>query len=129
MTTRGTIVTGSLLLAALVGAAPGVAEPERSRGQTVYVPVYSHIFADTKSVSQLTTTLTVRNTDGRQAITLTSIAYYDTAGALVREHAEKPLVLGPLATHDVVVARRDTTGGVGANFLVSRGVVVERRSP
>lgn len=90
-----------------------------TRGQVLYIPVYSHIFVSTASGTfNLTTTLSLRNTDLSNAITLTSVRYYDSAGALVRTYLDEPRQLGPLASTEVVVAEKDTSGGAGANFIV-----------
>jgi hypothetical protein len=47
-----------------------------------------------------------------------AVKYYNTSGALVRKYLEQPVELGPLASADFVVHRDDTSGGVGANFIV-----------
>lgn len=88
-------------------------------GQTVYVPVYSHIYhQDGTREFDLTTTLSVRNTDPERAITIAAVGYHDSGGRLVRSYTPRPLHLGPLASEAFVVEDRDRTGGVGANFLV-----------
>ena len=90
-----------------------------TRGQVLYVPAYSHIFAGTASGEfNLTTTLSLRNTDRNESITITSVRYYDSAGVVVRAYLEEPHQLGPLASTAFVVEERDTTGGVGASFIV-----------
>ena len=65
-----------------------------------------------------TATLSIRNTDLKQEILVTSVRYYDTSGQEVKSHVDKPLRVGALATVEFVVARDDTTGGSGANFIV-----------
>ena len=93
--------------------------PALVQGQVLYVPVYSHIFAGTAAGEfNLTSTLSLRNTDLDSAITLTSVRYYDSAGALVRSYLEEPQQLGPLASTEVVVKEKDSSGGAGANFIV-----------
>ena len=88
-------------------------------GQTLYVPAYSHIFhQDGSREIDLTTTLSVRNTDPDRAITVAAIGYHDSDGRLVRRYGARPFRLGPLASEAFVVEARDRTGGVGANFLV-----------
>ena len=91
---------------------------EPVQGQTVYVPVYSHIYHQRGRPQLLTITLSVRNTDLEREILLTSVRYYDTSGREVKSHLEKPLRISALATIEFVVARDDTTGGSGANFIV-----------
>lgn len=87
--------------------------------QVVYVPVYSHIYyGDHRLPIDLTVTLSVRNTDARRPIRLSSVRYYDTAGSLVETYVEQPVRLGPLATAEYVVVGTDARGGSGASFLV-----------
>ena len=87
-------------------------------GETVYVPVYSHIFMSGGSEQLLETTLSVRNTDRTNPIVVESIRYYDTEGIQLREYLSAPIILGPLASTDFLVEERDRSGGVGANFLI-----------
>ena len=87
-------------------------------GQTVYVPVYSHIYSGGGHERRLEVTLSIRNTDLVRPVVINSVRYYDNDGALLREYLEAPAVLVPLASTDFLVERRDMAGGVGANFLV-----------
>jgi len=88
-------------------------------GQTIYVPIYSHIYYENqKEVLYLSATLSIRNTDLSNPIIVTSVRYYDTEGKLIRHYLERPVELGSLASTDFVVERTDTTGGLGANFIV-----------
>ena len=46
-----------------------------STGQTVYVPIYSHIYSGLKGRPfELAATLSIRNTDPQSPITITSVA-------------------------------------------------------
>ncbi len=99
-----------------------------------YVPIYSEIyFFNRTRTLQLAATLSVRNTDPENPITIISVRYYDSDGNLVKNHLESPLRLDPLASTEFivdevrgspVVSRRglsdqnDQTGGSGANFIV-----------
>jgi hypothetical protein len=88
-------------------------------GQTIYVPVYSHIyFEDKKNLLNLAVTLSIRNTDLGNPIIITSVRYYDSDGKLVKQYLERPLQLRAMASTDFVVSRTDTSGGSGANFIV-----------
>ena len=109
-----------ILALAVLSALPAASQAaESSTGQTVYVPCYSHIYHGIKTRGiDLTITLSVRNTDPKRAVTVSSVDYYDTAGALVKRHLEKPLRLEPLMTAEYIVAQTDVSGGSGANFLV-----------
>jgi len=99
-------------------------------GQTIYVPVYSHIYTRDKSrVINLSATLSVRNTDAQNPIRINSARYYDTNGALLKEYVSAPFRLAPMASTDFVVAEDDTSGGVGANFIVEWGAAVEVTDP
>lgn len=92
---------------------------ELSVGQTVYVPAYAHIYHGAKARPfDLAVTLSIRNTDLKQSITLTSVDFYDTDGKLVKVHLIKPEKLPPLATREILVDERDSLGGSGANFIV-----------
>ncbi|MEF2144862.1 MAG: DUF3124 domain-containing protein [Desulfovibrionaceae bacterium] len=107
-----------VLCGLLFWSAPAFAE-ELSSGQTVYVPAYSHIYHGSKARPfQLAVTLSVRNTDVKESITLTSLDFYDTQGKLLKVHLLQPEKLGPLATREVLVDERDVSGGSGANFIV-----------
>ncbi len=88
-------------------------------GQTIYVPIYSHIYhEDPSRMTLLAGTMSIRNTDSKNSIYLSSIAYHSTDGKLVDELCKTPIILEPMATADIVVPRTHTTGGSGANFLV-----------
>ena len=92
---------------------------ELSRNQSVYVPAYSDIFFDdSRRTLDLAITLAIHNTDAIHPITIKSIRYYDTGGTLVAENLDAPLSLAPWATTNVVIERDDTSGGIGANFIV-----------
>lgn len=113
------------LLALAAAALPARAdEPRQSRGQTVYVPVYSHIWhgnLDSRQKPQmllLSSMLSIRNTDPHTALVVRSVRYYDTNGKLLREFMAQPATLGPMASTDVFVEHKDDSGGTGANFLV-----------
>ena len=108
-----------LLTLMLSVAGPAGAEFRLSRGETVYVPVYSNVFVGPRSLPfNLATTLSIRNTDPTHPLTITSVDYLDTAGRVVRRYLAKPLGLAPLATHYIHLEEKDTAGGFGAKFIV-----------
>ena len=97
-------------------------------GQTIYVPVYSHIYAGGGQPHSLEVTLSIRNTDPGKTVTVTSVRYYDTKGKLVEDYLKSPLRLEPLETTAFLVKKQDVRGGSGANFItewVSETVVNE----
>ena len=99
-----------------VAGADSIAVPYN---RTVYVPAYSHIYdRSTGRTIDLTTTLSIRNTDPDRPITLTWVRYYDNDGALVRSYVGNSVTLAPMASTAYVVEEGDRRGGVGANFLL-----------
>lgn len=91
-------------------------------GQTIYIPVYSHIYHQDQhkeeKIFNLAATLSIRNTDLTKPIIITSVRYYDSNGKLVKQYLERPIELGAIASCDFVVNKTDTSGGLGANFIV-----------
>jgi hypothetical protein len=87
-------------------------------GQMVYVPIYSHIYAKGGKPFLLEATLSVRNSDPKEEITIASVRYYDTNGNLIKDYLEKLVLLKPLATAEFLVAQKEIKGGSGANFIV-----------
>jgi hypothetical protein len=95
-------------------------ELKTSRGQVVYIPVYSHIYSgDREQPFNLAATVSIRNTDPEHALTLTSVDYYDSSGKVLRSHLEGPIELSALASRRYVIPESDTGGGSGASFLVT----------
>ncbi|MEW5723390.1 MAG: DUF3124 domain-containing protein [Thermodesulfobacteriota bacterium] len=100
-------------------AAPAGPATGQSRGQTVYLPVYSHIYyGDRARKINLTVTASVRNTDPAATVTITSVKYYDSNGVLIEDYLEAPQDLGPLAAARWLVAESDLKGGSGACFVI-----------
>lgn len=92
---------------------------EMSKGQTLYVPCYSHIYHGVKTRPfDLTITLAVRNSDPRRAMRLTSVDYYGSDGKLLKRFLGSETSMGPLSTREFTVEQNDTSGGAGASFVV-----------
>ena len=91
---------------------------EITDGQTVYVPVYSHVYWTESRHVPLAISLSIRNTDPEHAISLVDVSYYDSDGALVERYLSEPRSLEPLASTDYFIGDRDLSGGSGANFIV-----------
>jgi len=87
-------------------------------GQTVYVPVYSHVYSLGGQPFLMEATLSVRNTDQRRPISVTTVRYYDTKGRMIEDFLKTPLPLAPLESTELLVEKKDTRGGAGANFIV-----------
>ncbi len=89
--------------------------------QTIYVPLYSHIYADQRFKNKpfaLTATLSIRNTDPDRPLTLLSVDFYDSNGKMLRAYVGKPEAIAPLASIRYVVRENELQGGSGAKFLV-----------
>ncbi len=90
-----------------------------SSGQTVYVPIYSHIYSGVKGRPfDLAAILSIRNTNPNNSITLRSVKYYDSDGKLLKEYLSIPLQLKALVSTRYIITEGDKTGGSGANFIV-----------
>ncbi len=90
-----------------------------SKGQTVYVPAYSHIYIGNKGTPYLLTiTLSIRNIDLTRSITITEVGYYETQGKFLRNFITEPIELNPLASTRYIINQNDKIGGSGANFIV-----------
>lgn len=125
-TTRSTrlviALTGLALLAALthqVAAQDLEHGHQGSTGETVYVPVYSHIHQGEKMSRQpLSSTLAIHNVDPDRPILITGVSYYDHSGAKLKDFIDDPRSLTPFASTSFVVGINEDRGGVGANFIV-----------
>ncbi len=90
-----------------------------SRGQTLYVPIYSHIyFKNQERTIDLAATVSIRNTDSEHAIVLSTVDYIDNSGQPVRQYLNQPRLLDPMASTSVLIEERDAAGGLGANFII-----------
>lgn len=98
---------------------PAAAKMQLFTAQTVYVPVYSHIYSgDREQPFYLAATLSIRNTDRKHPITITAVDYYDSQGKFLKHYLDKPLTLDAMATQRYVVPESDKSGGSGAKFIV-----------
>lgn len=90
-----------------------------STGQTVYVPIYSHIYSGLKGRPfELAATLSIRNTDPQYPITVISVKYYNTDGKLVKSFTDAALKMNAMASTRYIISEGDKSGGSGANFIV-----------
>jgi len=90
-----------------------------SKGQTVYVPVYSNIYSSAKKVPiDLANILSIRNTNTEHSIRITAVDYYNSKGALVKSHYAKATTMAPLESAHIFLSNRHKEGGFGANFIV-----------
>ena len=103
----------------LAGTALAASATPKTKGQTLYVPVYSHIYSgDRERPVYLAATLSIRNTDPAHAIRLVRVDYFNSEGKLLRRYLDQPIELGPMASTRFIVGESDKAGGSGANFIV-----------
>eukprot|EP00903_Cladosiphon_okamuranus_P001211 g1209.t1 len=112
------LLQGLTLFVCLLTSAQAQDFTTRSLGETIYVPAYSRIFSHPNRSDLLAATLAVHNVDPKTKITLTSVDYHGEDGSLLRSLLEAPFELAPLQSKTVLIPINDTTGGVGANFLL-----------
>jgi hypothetical protein len=104
----------------LLSSAHAEDEVSLSKGQMLYVPVYSHIYAGNRELPLLlTVTLSVRNIDSKHPITVTAVDYYGTKGEILKKYLDRTVTLGPLESTHYVVPQKEKEGGAGANFIVA----------
>jgi hypothetical protein len=90
-----------------------------SKGQTIYLPAYSHIYSGNRERPfLLTITVSIRNINPKQTIKITKVDYYETQGNLLKKFIETPVTLQPLESMRYVIPEKDKAGGSGANFIV-----------
>lgn len=123
------IKRASFVLIALIGMAFVFAKIPTAQalttGNTVYIPIYSHVYhgnmdwTKKPESKQMAVMVSVRNTDSQHPITITSIKYYGSDGKLVRDESAKAKTLAPLASMELFVENKDSSGGAGANYIIS----------
>ncbi len=101
----------------LVFPIPAAPEIKLLKGQTVYVPAYSHIYhGDREQPFYLAVTLSIRNTDLVHPITIVSIDYFDSDGKRLKKFVDKEVKLSAMATAEYVVKESDKAGGSGGQL-------------
>ena len=130
-------VIGLLLVTFIFCAGFGVPAQtqELSRGQTVYVPIYSSlVYGITNEKGDMgaipfANILSIRNIDIVHSIVIRSVKYYDADGNFLREEKNAQRALGPLASTNVFVPPKDTTAGLGGSFIVEWESEMQVNSP
>lgn len=99
--------------------------PPLSAGQSLYLPIYSHLYhgdvnprTGKPSETLVSTHVSIRNTDPIAGMKVISARYYNTDGKLLREFLAQPQAIPPLGTYELYVPRSDSSGGSGANFII-----------
>jgi hypothetical protein len=90
-----------------------------SKGETVYVSIYSNVYSGVKlHPLELSGMLSIRNTDPKYSISILKADYYDSKGELLERYIPKPLKLKPLESTHYSIKVSDKRGGPGAKFIV-----------
>jgi hypothetical protein len=114
-----------MLVLIFIAATPANAdEPALSKGQTLYLPIYSHVWhGDLKEggfplKSLVSALVSIRNTDLKSPIRVLSARYFDTGGKLLHEYITAAKTIPPMGTYELYVERKESAGGSGANFVI-----------
>ena len=95
-----------------------------TKGQTLYLPIYSHMLYGTLGKSGkasyvlLSALVSIRNTDAKRPIRVLTAKYFDTHGKQLGERVPTPAIVPPLGTLELFVELNDASGGSGANFII-----------
>jgi len=119
-TVKWSLATLLLVSAIAIGQTPSA----RSNGQSLYLPIYSHVWygqADSSGKPMKTlvsVAVSIRNTDPNKPIRVTSAQYFDTDGKKLREFVPAVKTIAPMGTLELFIPRSDDSGGSGANFVI-----------
>ncbi len=111
------IIFWGCIFATMIHAESGI---KLWKSQSVYVPIYSHIFlgGNVKVSLNLSANIIVRNTDSANSIQITEVVYYDSEGKLIKSYLNSPKNLKPMASTYFLIGTADDRGGWGANFII-----------
>ena len=100
-----------------------------TKRETVYLPVYSHVYTSEEKYEPMGITLSIRNTDSKENLLVEKILYYNTGGDLIETYVSSPHILEPMGSIDFVVDLQDMRGGSGANFIIKWAGTEKLSSP
>ncbi len=96
-----------------------------SRGQTLYLPIYSFVWHGDISSStgqpmkaEMSALVSIRNASLKTPLRLLSARYYDTEGRLLKEYVSAPRTIAPMGTYELFIEKSESAGGSGANFII-----------
>jgi len=97
---------------------------------TSYLSVYSEIYSETEHrTHNLTSTISMRNTNLADTIYINKAEYFDTKGNPIRTYFEVPIYIKPMETVEIVIDEKDRSGGTGANFLFDWSIKPNSHEP
>ena len=95
------------------------AHEKLSKGETVYVSIYSKVYLGPKSIPfQMSAMLSIRNTDPKYTITIHLADYFNTKGEKITGYIKEAIQLKPFESTSFNIGEYDKKGGAGANFIV-----------
>lgn len=95
-----------------------------------YLSVYSEIYSETEHrTHNLTSTISMRNTNLNDTIYINRADYFDTKGKPIRTYFDKPIYIQPMETVEIVIDEKDQEGGTGANFLFQWSIKPSSHEP
>jgi len=109
-----TVIAVLFILSILFANTLSYADIKRTQGQKVYLSLYPKIErAGKKQPNFLTTILTIRNTDLLHPITVNSINFYDSNGALKKHVLKETVILNPVASKSIRFEEKELDSGSG----------------
>lgn len=127
----GTLAILIAALLCLAAGAPAQEPPALSQGQILYLPLVNHVFLGAKNRPfALTKTFSFRNRDRQQAVTLSSLEYFNDQGKSLGKLLKSPRVLKPLASIQIPIKSPQSGEQMeGAPCLIVRWKADEPASP
>jgi hypothetical protein len=123
-------------LLSLLSLSASADEVQLSRGQMLYLPIYSTIWhGDTHPIkgepmkSSMSALVSIRNTSMKTPIKVVSARYYNTDGKLIKEFVNSPKAIVPLGTLELFIEKSEAAGGSGANFLIQWEAANDTNAP
>lgn len=93
--------------------------------QSLYLPIHTQLYhgdinpkTGKPPETPLSAYVSIRNTDPRASLRVTSARYYNTEGQLLRDFLPKPQSVPPLGTYEIHIPRPNASGPQGANFII-----------
>ncbi len=107
-----------------------ISEQDSLVNGTSYLSVYSEIYSETEHrTHNLTSTISMRNTNLKDTIYINKAEYFDTKGTPIRTYFDKPIYIRPMETVEIVIDEKDQSGGTGANFLFQWSIKPNSHEP
>ena len=88
------------------------------REGSTYLSVYSEIYSESEHRTfNLTATVSMRNTSRSDTVFVHRAEYFNTQGVAIRSYFDRPILIEPMETVEIIIDEDDREGGSGANFI------------